>query len=431
MRPSRWRSACATPSSCSRSRLTVGVLPPRRPAACRRRGLYIRRMRVLVAPDKFRGTLTARQAARGDRDGLARGPAPTTGSTWCRWPTAARARWRPWSMPLGGRGRARHGHRARSATRSRRAFGLVPTADGTLGRRGDGAGLRARSSWRRTRRDPRRTTTRGTGELIGGARSRAAPARCSCAWAAAPRTTAGSGWRTALGVRFLDAQGRDVAAVGVALLELARIDATRMRDRRLARRDGRGGACDVDNPLTGPTGASAVYGPQKGASPDDVLAARSRARPSGGRRASAISASTCKDEPGAGAAGGLGFGLLAFCGARLRPGVDVVMDARRTCRARIGGADLVDHRRRVARRAVPAREGRRPGSSRLASRARGPGRRSCAAEPRSRPKGVPVVSLVDRVGARGRARRRAAGRWSWLAEELAGRRGRAARERRR
>jgi glycerate kinase len=98
-------------------------------------------------------------------------------------------------------------------------------------------------------------------------------------------------------------------------------------------------ASDVDNPLCGPNGASAVYGPQKGADPaavallDRALAhlAAVVARDVGVELA---------DEPGAGAAGGLGFGLMAFLGAHLRPGVEVVMDAV-GLRAHVAQADLV------------------------------------------------------------------------------------------
>ena len=97
-------------------------------------------------------------------------------------------------------------------------------------------------------------------------------------------------------------------------------------------------ATDVDNPLIGPSGASVVYGPQKGASADDVVVLD---------RALAHLAAVVerdigvdlRDEPGAGAAGGLGFGLMAFLGARIRPGVDVVADALGLPRA-MAAADL-------------------------------------------------------------------------------------------
>src|SRR6185436_11600810 len=122
----------------------------------------------------------------------------------------------------------------------------------------------------------------------------------------------------------LDAHGRDLPPGGGALGLLERID-PKGRDPRLS------GvaidvACDVDNPLCGPRGASAVYGPQKGATPEMVAEldanldhfARIVARDLG---------ISIRDLPGAGAAGGLGGGLVAFVGGRLQPGIDLVIRA--------------------------------------------------------------------------------------------------------
>jgi glycerate kinase len=98
-------------------------------------------------------------------------------------------------------------------------------------------------------------------------------------------------------------------------------------------------ACDVDDPLTGPSGAARVYGPQKGASPDDVLLLE--------RALAHFAAVVHRDlgidvraTAGGGAAGGAGAGLMAFLGARMRPGVAVVMDAL-DVRRRLAGADLL------------------------------------------------------------------------------------------
>ena len=99
----------------------------------------------------------------------------------------------------------------------------------------------------------------------------------------------------ALGVRFLDGRGGRSLRAAAALAGLARIDATGI-DRRL-REVTCVAATDVDNPLTGPAGASAVYGPQKGASPDDVVVLDRALAPSGRRRARATSASTCATSP--------------------------------------------------------------------------------------------------------------------------------------
>jgi glycerate kinase len=154
------------------------------------------------------------------------------------------------------------------------------------------------------------------------------------------------------------------------------------------------GACDVDNPLTGSTGASVTFGPQKGASPEDVAVLDHAL----GHLAAVVHRElgvAWNDEPGAGAAGGLGFGLLSFCGARLRPGVEVVMEAV-NLQERIGRADLVitgegsfDEQ---------SLHGKTPAGVLEAGRLAGApvaivcGRASVA------PPGVPVRALVDAVG---------------------------------
>jgi glycerate kinase len=147
----------------------------------------------------------------------------------------------------------------------------------------------------------------------------------------------GSGMARALGVRFLDAGGRDLPEGGAALARLARIDLSGL-DPRLAEASILV-ACDVDNPLCGPRGASAVYGPQKGATPemvaelDDALAVMAAVATSATGRDIALS-------PGAGAAGGLGAGLLFFTPASLRPGVSIVLETT-GFEVLIQGADLV------------------------------------------------------------------------------------------
>src|SRR5439155_24275785 len=140
-----------------------------------------------------------------------------------------------------------------------------------------------------------------------------------------------------LGVRLLDDHGRDLRPGGAALLGLALIDLTGMDPAVAASRFVV--ATDVDNPLTGPHGASAVYGPQKGASAEDVAVLD--------RALGHFAAVTHRDlgvdvraMPGAGAAGGLGAGLIAFLGAHLRPGFDVVKEAV-GLEERLDGADLV------------------------------------------------------------------------------------------
>ncbi|MFZ1375955.1 MAG: glycerate kinase, partial [Geothrix sp.] len=116
-------------------------------------------------------------------------------------------------------------------------------------------------------RDPRRTSTFGTGELMKAALD-AGLRKLVIGIGGSATNDGGTGMARALGVRFLDAEGRDLPEGGAALARLARVDLSGL-DPRLAK-SALLVACDVDNPLCGPRGASAVYGPQKGATPDMV-----------------------------------------------------------------------------------------------------------------------------------------------------------------
>jgi glycerate 2-kinase len=185
-------------------------------------------------------------------------------------------------------------------------------------------------------RDPRVTTTRGTGELVRAALDRGVRSLILAIGGSATND-AGAGLAQALGVRLLDADASDLPDGGAALARLDRIDVSDA-DPRLAALAIQV-ACDVDNPLCGPVGASAVYGPQKGATPaivaelDAALAHFADVvRRDLGRDIAAI--------PGAGAAGGLGGGLLAFTNAELRRGVRIVIDETRLADA-VARADLV------------------------------------------------------------------------------------------
>ena len=141
----------------------------------------------------------------------------------------------------------------------------------------------------------------------------------------------------ALGGHFLDARNQELEAGGAALERLARID--------IAGLDPRLGecqidvACDVDNKLIGPEGASAIYGPQKGATPE-MVKRLDRCLARYAERIHLDLGVAVNDVPGSGAAGGLGAGLLAFLGARLRPGIEIVTAAV-GLDAILSGADLV------------------------------------------------------------------------------------------
>jgi glycerate kinase len=185
-------------------------------------------------------------------------------------------------------------------------------------------------------RDPRRTSTFGFGQLLDAARK--SGARSIIAGIGSSATNdAGAGMAQALGYKFLDDSGRELPRGGAPLLRLEHIDATGLNPAwRLVTVMV---ACDVTNPLTGPDGASFVYGPQKGAEPVTVrLLDRALAH-----LAEVIERDLGKqvlDVPGGGAAGGTGAGLIAFLDAKLTSGAALVVEASGFDQA-LKGADLV------------------------------------------------------------------------------------------
>ena len=172
---------------------------------------------------------------------------------------------------------------------------------------------------------PLTATTYGAGELLRAALD--AGARTIVFGVGGSATTdGGAGMLTALGARLLDADGEQVAEGGAPLRELVTADLSGLDPRIEATRIVL--ASDVDNPLTGEKGAAAVYGPQKGASQEDVAVldaalahfAQVLEQAAGPRAAEAVAA------PGAGAAGGIGFGALVALGASFRPGIEVLLE---------------------------------------------------------------------------------------------------------
>lgn len=171
--------------------------------------------------------------------------------------------------------------------------------------------------------DPMRTTTFGVGELIRAALDHGAR-HLVIGIGGSATNDGGAGMLQALGVRLLDAKGEEIGRGGAALASLARIDASSI-DPRLAQCDVEI-ACDVDNPLVGPAGASSIFGPQKGATPAMVQTLDDNLR----HYAACIKADLgvdVADLPGGGAAGGLGAAMVAFLDARLRPGSEIVTNA--------------------------------------------------------------------------------------------------------
>jgi glycerate kinase len=185
------------------------------------------------------------------------------------------------------------------------------------------------------RRDPLRTTTRGTGELLLKALDTGAR-RIILGIGGSATNDGGAGLAQALGFRLLDSQGRDLPPGGGELDRLDRIDATG-REPRLETIEV-AVACDVTNPLCGPLGASAVYGPQKGATPE-MVAQLDRNLEHFAAVVERDLGVAIRDVPGSGAAGGLGGGLIAFAGGSLQPGIELVIQAV-GLEARLRGADL-------------------------------------------------------------------------------------------
>ncbi|WP_312375216.1 glycerate kinase [Pseudomonas oryzihabitans] len=171
-------------------------------------------------------------------------------------------------------------------------------------------------------RDVRVATSHGTGELLRAALDAGAE-RLVLAIGGSATNDGGAGVLQALGVRLLDAQGQALAPGGAALASLASLDVTGLHPRLAAVEVVI--AADVDNPLCGPQGASQIFGPQKGASPDQV-----RELDAALAHFATVTATTLgrdvSEQPGAGAAGGVGFAALAFLQATFRPGIEVVAE---------------------------------------------------------------------------------------------------------
>ncbi|EHR61473.1 glycerate kinase [Saccharomonospora cyanea] len=283
---------------------------------------------VLIASDKFKGSLTAAEVADAVGDGVRRvlpharvccTPVADGGDGTLTAALAAGFTEVPVtaSGPTGQPARTRYARRGTTA--------VVELADVCgLSRLPD------------TRREPMRATSRGVGEVV------AAALAAGCrdivlGVGGSASTDGGAGLVTALGARLLDSRGRPVGSGGEALSEVTTVDLTGLHATL------RGAsvtiASDVDNPLTGPAGAAAVYGPQKGADPAQVAVLDTALT----RWADVVAHATgrdLRDVPGAGAAGGVGFAGLAVLDAALRPGIELVLDLV-GFRRHLPGADLV------------------------------------------------------------------------------------------
>lgn len=175
--------------------------------------------------------------------------------------------------------------------------------------------------WRLTveERDPITASTYGTGQMVQDAIRRGAR-KIILGIGGSATNDGGTGMALALGYRFLDSHSHPLALLPSQLPDLARIEAPSLEDWPIFIT-----ACDVTNPLLGPEGATRVYGPQKGARETDFEYHEARLQ----RLADVVQQDlgvNARNTPGSGAAGGLGFGTLAFCQARLQPGFDLVSE---------------------------------------------------------------------------------------------------------
>ncbi|MFT2098403.1 glycerate kinase [Marinomonas sp. 2405UD66-6] len=188
----------------------------------------------------------------------------------------------------------------------------------------------------REQRNPLYTTSFGTGELIKDALDRGIK-HIVLGLGGSATNDAGAGLAQALGVQFKDDKGQELAFGGEALAQLKTIDMSQIHP--LLSQCQIDVACDVDNPLCGERGASAIFGPQKGATPEIVALLDNTL----GYVADVIAESGFEDhrlEPGAGAAGGMGLGVKTFLNATLKPGIEIVMETVGFADT-LEGADLV------------------------------------------------------------------------------------------
>jgi glycerate kinase len=275
-------------------------------------------MRIIIAPDKFKGSLDSREVAEAIARGWGEG-----------WPDAELI-----TCPLadGGEGtldvlvQASGGRTVECKVTGplgepRRApLGILGDGNTAVVEMAAASGLVLVPP---ENRDPRYTTTAGTGDLIRAALD-AGARRIIVGIGGSATNDGGTGMASALGVRFLDDYNENLSPGAIYLNNMEAMDMKGLDPRVLKTEIIV--ASDVTNPLLGDRGASRVYAPQKGASEYDVeLLERGLTR-----LAEVVSATIIpglEDKPGAGAAGGLGFGLMAFLGAEVRPGIEVVTEA--------------------------------------------------------------------------------------------------------
>ncbi|BBU30370.1 glycerate kinase 1 [Burkholderia sp. THE68] len=287
-------------------------------------------MKIIIAPDSFKESLTAAETARQIEAGF-REVLPH--ATYVRFPIAD-----------GGEGTVDAlleacGGARRTATVTdplgrpvEATYGILRDSTAVI-ELAAASGLNLVSP---TRRDPRFTTTLGTGELIRHALD-AGSRKFIIGIGGSATNDGGAGLLSALGARFLDSAGAPLPLGGLPLADLANIDLSGLDPRvHLCQFDV---ACDVDNPLIGAEGASAVFGPQKGATSETIELLDNALRNYAAVMALDLGINVAST-PGAGAAGGVGAAFLGVLKGALRPGIDIVTEAMNIAGA-VREADLV------------------------------------------------------------------------------------------
>lgn len=276
-------------------------------------------MRVVIAPDKFKGCLSAGAVAKAMALGVARAGGTPMEVVLVPMADGGEGTVDALVEATAGTYREAKVHGPLGEPRSAR-YGWLETGPTAVFEMAAASGLVLVPP---DHRDPTRTSTFGTGEMLLDA-ARAGAKRMILGIGGSATNDGGAGFAQALGYRLMDDAGDELPPGGGALERLARIVPP-------AGRHELAGvellvACDVDNPLCGPRGASMIFGPQKGATPRMVVQLDRNLE----HFARIIHRDLGRDVralPGAGAAGGLGAGLVAFAGARLRPGIDLVVEA--------------------------------------------------------------------------------------------------------
>jgi len=288
--------------------------------------------RVLVAPDKFKGSLAATEVAARVAAGLARAgyrgevvqlPVADGGDGTVDAAVSAGYRRVELEVP-GPTGRP-----------VKAAFALLDDTAVIEAAQASGLALLAPGQLA-----PLTASTWGVGELILAA-IRMGARQIVLAVGGVATTDGGAGLLEALGARLTDASGKQLPPGGAALARLATLDLSGLRDLSGVEFQL---ASDVNNPLLGPSGAAAVYGPQKGAAPGDVKLLEAGlttwADVAEAACGAAVRGAAVRDAAGAGAAGGLGFAAQLFFGARMRPGIEVLLEML-AFGAQLDGARLV------------------------------------------------------------------------------------------